>query len=615
MNYEVRTFKHGLLNRLEQQSIPAGAASSTLNWITMGDHIELRRGYRLLGTDAGAGRVTGLHVGVLNDGTEQMWRTRGKKLEYYDNATLDWVEVGTNQLGTAADGEDVTFANYSSLAGDQAWLCSPNSSVYKMLVANPGSVVDQYNSAKNFKGRINIKQNRMFLWGRTADKTGLYGSYIDIASYTTVTAEVLGTGDAIILTFAGTLAFKGGGSKRTCFALAVTGSTETFTDNYRGGLVGSNGGTGTINYATGAISVTFASAPTGSVTVDYQWEDSTNNGIADFTKSATRTAGQGFVFRQDDGGGDLQSVFSYGDTEYCFHKLKTWALTLGRDDTTATNLIYRSRVGISYFRGGTATGDGVWYVDDLDKNNQAIRILQLETGSTEVIPVPKSNNLDLADYLFDKAAGQEFGNLVLIACRTTDVEYNNRVLVYNKLWGSWDVIDYFVSCFVVFEGALLAGDSLSNNVYELLSGVDDDDSLIPNFWEGHLSDLEIADMKKSRRFVVEGTIGADQIITVSLAYDRGAFVQIGTVAGDGAYVDRDQAVTVGATTVGRPELGGGGSGLTAYHFKREFKLDTSKFSEVKVRFEATQLGWASVTMYRFQDIIRKNNKIAQKYRA
>lgn len=616
LNYAVRTFKHGQITKLEQQSIPAGAASASLNWLTKGDHIELRRGYRPLGSDQGAGRVTGLHVATLNDGTEQMWMTYARKLKYYDNATLDWVEAGTNLLAAAASGEDVSFSSYSSLAGDQAWLCSPNSSLFKLMVANPGNAVDQYNSAKNYKGRINIKQNRMMLWGRNEDKTAPYGSYIDAAQYTTVTAEVLGTGNGSQTAFSGTLAFKSGGSKRTCFAVSATDGVETFTDNYRGVLTGSAGGTGTINYATGAIAITFAVAPLNlvSVTVTYQWEDSTNQGIADFTYSGTRTAGQGFVFRQDDGGGPLQNILSFGDVEYCLHELKTWGLTLTSDDTDATNLIYRNKVGISNWRSAVPTGQGIYYIDDIDPANPVVRILTLDRGSSEVIPVPLSNNLDLSPYLFDLAAGIEDGDYILFACRTTDSPHNNRVLALHKLWKSWDVIDYFVSCFAKFDNALVAGDSLTNNVYELFSGLDDDDSLIPNSWEGHLSDLQVADMKKTRRFVLEGEIGPDQTIKVYLAYDRAPFVEIGSVTGSGEYVDRGQAVYVGATTLGRTELGGGGSGISAYHYKREIKLDTSKFSEVKIKFEATGIGWASVSMYRFQDIIRKNAKIAQKYR-
>jgi len=57
-----------------------------------------------------------------------------------------------------------------------------------------------YDSAKNFKGKSLISTGRMIMWDVKAgtanfDKTGLYGSWIDAQSgttvYTTVTAEAL----------------------------------------------------------------------------------------------------------------------------------------------------------------------------------------------------------------------------------------------------------------------------------------------------------------------------------------------------------------------------------------------------------------------------------------
>lgn len=122
------------------------------------------------------------------------------------------------------------------------------------------------------------------MWDLANDKTGLYGSYIDEANSTTETGEIIAD------TATGTLAFKAGDAKRTCFGVVITdtSSTEVFTDNYNGVLVGSLGGTGTINYTTGA----FTTSQSGAGTATYQWEMSNNNGITDFTKSATRVAGQ-----------------------------------------------------------------------------------------------------------------------------------------------------------------------------------------------------------------------------------------------------------------------------------------------------------------------------------
>lgn len=616
---EYRTYKYGVVDSLEDHSIPHGAASRSLGWQTKGDKIELMRGRLLLGTEvAGSGRISGIHVGEKSDGTQILFHSYARKVRYYDETTSDHIEISSNFLpATVLDddglGEDVSFAGYDSLAGAQVWLNSPNGTIAKIMTANPGSITDEYNSAKNYTGRIDIKQNRMLLWARPKDKTAPYGSYIDAAAYTVVTAEAT-------TSLGGTLAFKGGGARRTCFAVAITitATSELYTDDFSGNLTGSLGGTGTINYTSGVYTLSNA----GVGTADYQWEDSTNTGIADFSKSGTRTAGQGFVFRQDDGGSPLQSILTYKAIEYCLHRIRTWALSLTADDTNASNDIFRYKVGIPNWRAAAATGDGIYYVDDVDESEPRLRLLTFDPNGVEVVPVPISLNLRLDGYLFDRAATAEYGDLVLFACRTSDSAINNRVVAYNRIWKSLDILPYFVSCFAIYNGVLIAGDSGSSNLYELFSGLDDDDSTIENSWEGCLSDLELHELKKCKRIILEGEIGPDQNIDVYVSFDGGAYALLKdadddhSIEGSGSYVDHSQSVNVGATTIGRKEVGGGGSdgAIPAHHYKRELRLDSDKFERVKLKFIATDIGFASVTTEIYKDIRGKGNKMASKYR-
>lgn len=621
---KTENFKYGTINRdLEDRTIPRGAASSSLNWLTKGDHIELRRGYRVLGDvsrNVGIGRVTGIRKILNNVSVEMLFYTYGQKAKYFDRSTEEWVEISTNLLGAAADDEDISMEYYVTNSGNQLWLNSPNcSGYYKIMVANPGDPVDHYDASKNFKGYIKIDTNRTKLWGRVKDRTGVYGSYIDTQTYTTVTAEAIGGAGA---TRSGTLAFKGGGSRRTCFGVVITDGSETFTDDYNGVLTGSAGGTGTINYATGAYSVTFAVAPGAPVTADYQWEDSNAAGISDFTKSSPRTAGQGFIFRQDDGGGPMQNLGIFNNTYYCFHLKKTWELTIGLDDTDATNLPYRERVGIPNLRASVDTGHGIYYIDDTDRNDPKARRLDYETtGSSKVIPIPVSNNIRLSDFRFDKCAAFEIEDLVLFSCRRATSEQNDRTIVYNTLWEAWDIIDYAVSCYDIYDGALMGGDSLSDNVMELFSGWDDDDSTINNFWIGHLDDLDLEGLKKSKHFRIQGAIASEQKLRVYISLDNGPFVEIGTdddheaaIEGSGDYIDRTTAVTIGPTTIGRAEVGGGGDAFQAYNYDRCFKIATDKFEKVKIKYEAVGLGYVSVSTQYWWDVRFKGVKPPRQYR-
>ncbi len=621
----VNRFPWGTVNTIEDRAIPAGAASRALNWLSIGDRIELRRGYALMGADDGVGAVTGIHTTVNNAGTQILYKTYARKVKYYNTGTSAFTEVGSNMLPAAASGEQITFGNYASLAGTQMFFSSPNSGLYKIMTANPGSYTDLTDGSKNFKGFIQVFYNRLILWGRTADKTGIYGSYIDAAAYTTATAETRGSGDGVTTTFTGTLSFKGGGATRTSFAVTFTDGTETFSDNYSGVLTGSAGGTGTINYTSGAYSITFAVAPilgVNNITATYQWENSNNTGLGDFSKSSPRTAGQGFAFRQDDGGGDTKSIQVYQDVLYCLHKLRTWALTLSQTDTNATNLPFRDRVGLPNLRAAVGTGDGVYYVDDVDQNNTQLRLLSLNQIATQVIPTSVSKRVvkgiilgvDLSDYRFDAAATIEWGDYIVFACRTSTSTVNNRVILYNKKSGAIDTLDYTASCFAIYNGALVAGDSITNNVYTLFSGWADGNANITNYWETELSSLETEYVKKTKQIRLQGLIQSTQSYLVEASIDNGSYVQLGTIQGNGSYVDIGGEINIGSHTLGSTEIGGGGSGENAFNYEHAFPFTVGKFQEVKLRFTAQAGGYVSIHKYTYHDIRTYTKRLVSKYR-
>ncbi|MGE4545834.1 MAG: hypothetical protein AB7D06_17215 [Pedobacter sp.] len=83
-----------------------------------------------------------------------------------------------------------------------------------------------------------------------------------------VVAEVLGAGDGATKDFAATL---GDGLPVEPGTITVTDGVEAFADDGSGRLVGDAGGTGTINYATAAIAVSFAANVVNEVdvTADY----------------------------------------------------------------------------------------------------------------------------------------------------------------------------------------------------------------------------------------------------------------------------------------------------------------------------------------------------------
>lgn len=619
-DYAVSTF-YGLNTKIKDtKTLKRGVARDSLNWITgdEGDHIELRRGQALLGLtrQSGAGKITGLGVSTRRDGTQVPFYSHGRKVKYYNESTDDTVEVGSNLLPAAADGEDVWFAPYDNLAGSFMYLGSPNSSVYKIPSANPGSAVDQVMTTYRF-GVFKIGQGRSFAGQRKGttgitDKTSLYLSYIDHAlfsAYTQVTAEAVGASGST--TYSGTLAAIA--AKRTVFLVVIKeASGETLTDDQSGNLVGDQGSTGTINYATGAYSVTFNHVTTGAVTTDYYWEDATSAGILDFSFSATRTAGQGNQFLQADGGGALQAILPFVNIEYCFHLLKTWQVTTALDDTGTTNLNYRN-IGIPYPRAAFSTPDGILLIDNSNPNEPVVRHMEIgaNTAVTTIVPLSISDALDLSIHSFDYAVTFRWGKYEILCVQEktngTANTYNSAMYVRNTINKRWDKLDYYVSCLAEYNGTLLAGDPISNNVFTLFSGFDDDGDVIPNHWSDGYLDLGTRKLKRCEKMYVSGLIQKEQRIRVSLSFDGAPFVSMYIITGDGVYVDTGVNTSIGSYTLGSKVVGGGGE-ATAHPFGVEFGIFSDTFQTVSVKFEALGVGYAQINEYIYRVIRDKGRK-------
>ena len=684
----------------DPKELEDGTPQDSLNWLTgsKGDHIELRMGTKLLGQTRinGIGKITGLKVGIKPDGTEIPFFTYGCKIKYYNEATDDVVEVGTDVLPAEANGEDISIENYNNIAGSFVYISSLHSGAFKIPVANPGDVVNQ---ALDNRGYIKIKQNRGFLWNNLIkstgflDKTGLGVSYVDKAStssYTAVTGESVGTGDGNTLNWTGQLLARNGartvfniivksggsvstvsifthgndyrvndiltiqggdfnaqikvtavsgglawglidtftvqtagsgyaadpsaalsvsggsGQDATFYITAVTTVGETFLDDKNGNLVGSNGGTGTINYATGAYSVTFKTAPSAglAITANYLWEDATSQGVLDFTLA------NGY-FRQDDGGGAFQNLFAIEQNIICLHELKSWSLILDATITNSTNLPYRDKVNIPYWRAGDETDDGIIALFIGDLNFPKLAMLSYGQYTTTIVPTSLSDDMDFTPYGVDYPVVKRWGNYDLLSMQeqTNGVnnEYNGITFARNLISEQFDKLDFNISVSDSYKGQLIAGDSLSNNVFILFSGYDDDGQVINNYWVSNQSDLDIEGLKKATFFRIDGFIAKDQNFDIYAQYDNGTFILIGNIDGQGSYVDLNAGTIIGSDTIGMQVIGGG-SVPNAYHFRLDIKANTPIFEEVTIKFVANAIGALQINEYGFVDTRFKGNK-------
>ncbi len=614
MDYTISNF-YGINTAIrDTKALKAGYSPDSLNWLTSreNDSISLRRGYARLGQTevTGNGKVTGIGVAKGYNGDEQLWFSYDRKIKYYSAALDDVVEISADILPVAADGEDTWFQPYSGLGGAFVLCGSPNSSVYKIPVANPDSAVDQLTN--NYRwGVFHVGQNRAFTGQRNGivsgnnDPTGFYLSYIDkdqLSDFTSVTAEA-------VAAFPHTLTARTGAE--TVAYIYLTDGVETFKDDRNGNLVGSAGGVGTVNYATGIIDITSwgAGAAGGAITVDYYTETSTSGGILDFTGGAN---GQGKSFRQDDAGGNLMAIFNINTTQYCFHENRTWQFQSSLDDTQSTNLPYRN-VGIPYVRAAWQTPDGIILADVSRANEPKYRRMQVLAGTDIQTIEPKSisDALDLTPYVHDTCVAYRWGDyeIFCVQKRVLGVAegFNSIMWVHNVVSDAWDKFDYYASCLAELNGSLIAGDSISRNVYTLFSGFDEDGGVITNYWESSVLDLGTTDLKTCRRMVVEGLIQPDQQLAIDVSYSGGAWTEVFIVDGQADYVDSGIEISIGSRTIGSGVIGGGAE-ETASPYEIDFPLNSDRFVDIAIRFRALVVGHVSVNAVTFKDIRLKGKK-------
>jgi len=614
----VQSFDKGIIDELGDEVIPAGASSNSTNFLDLGDRIELVRGQLLFGdANATAGEVSGLMSVRALDGTEHMYKKVGTVLQHKEVATDTWNDVITGLV----DGEVMSWDTYRTPAGAFLWLSSPNTGLYRINAANPETFVDLYDVNKNFRGNIAIHDNRMWLWGDVTESTitgAIVGndavirlSHIDADyPYTAISAEAIATASGPD-TYSGTLA----NTLVTGRSLQITHSSETFQDNGSGVLTGSVGGTGTINYTTGAWAITFDSAQgAGAITADYSHEDPKVNGIADFTfTTPTRVAGEGAFFFQGKNSDPLVTVVSHDGIFYCFHKRSIWTIDLKDDDTDATNKIYRENTGTPGLYGAYASGDGIFYVDTANGEKPHVRLLKYNRLGSRVIPREVSEKINLEDYDFTDPFIFEYGDFIILMARLGTDSYNSVMWIYNTKWKLWSKVDALFNNLVQHNGLLYGGSSVDRDVFQMFSGFDDNEDVIAGVWESNDWILDEEERKKCKKFVVEGDMATSQTIIVEVSYDGGDFVSVGTVAGNGEFVDTSSSIEYGVSLYGGSEYGGGVT-VETFRYMRKFRFDSTKFYRIKIRFRTVSFGYLNVRMYKFDDIRKAGHKLPDKFR-
>lgn len=615
--YKTQPYISGTQNKIPSEIIAQDAASDALSWITIDGRLELARGRQEYGITSSpqAGGTYAQIFAPRQDGTKVFFRKINTKIQYLNPSNNTWTDVITG----LTDGSTYFFAPYASLAGNYLYAGGPDG-LFKIHLANPTSYKDMFDDTKNHLGYILINESRMFLWNRfdgLTDKTALYLSKIDPqgTNYTTVTNENLGASGNT--NYSGTLAQATG--LRFVFGLNITGTTgagvETFTDNGNGVLTSDKGGTGTINYATGAYNITFNAVTTaGNVEADYQYEDSNNGGITDFTFSTPRLAGEGDIIPQEYLGEPIQNVIPFDNKYYSFKTTSVYELDLTADDTNASNTVYRADIGIPSQRAVVSTGKGIAYMDTANPDKPFLSMLIRNPVGGNLEPIDLSPTFAWENYVFDEAVMDTWGENIILSAKSIDAVDNDRLFLINTTQKySVDITYYGVKSFAKNQGILYGGSSLSEVTYEMFTGFDDLGSVIENYWNGKTDNMGDDRLKRTRFIQLKGMIDPNQSYQVYAEFDNESPQLLGTVQGDASYVDISAPQLIGNSMIGSGVLGGGNT-TTVYPYLLQMKIRTPKYRVRKLRFVALGFGYVSIEWQKDFDILAFEQKIPVKYR-
>lgn len=682
------------------KDIEIGTSPDSNNWITgydaikkKGDHIELRRGQVLLGNSRNLenGFVSGLGIGIQENGTQIPFWTYGNNLQYFN--VVSGANVSISTLPVAGANDWISIERLNSIAGSFIYISSPNTSLYKIPVSDPTGIIDINNGEPPtgvIQGNLNFSNSRMNLWNKNGntqaarDAIDLFQSEPDFSTYSALAGiavstgpgDTVGTGDGSTKIFGATLSkvpvaqpliagaigtgftitaitaatqslvttssntgftpgqyiliegvvgtmgtalnghicqvVQGGGEAfsinvdTTSLVYSSGGSayaTEYFTDDQNGDLVSNLGGAGTINYGTGAVSVTFNTAPLNAIVIQAQYYyQAPYTGVEDFVPDEGAGAGTAYIFPQRDGGGSLNAVQPFQGQLYCFHAYRTWVATTDPNAAAATtNIPFRNNIGTPFYNSAYPTGDGIVFLDNSTPAHPKFQVLSIAPNSTTdtVEPFDLAEMLDLSQYAFNAPVVFFWNNYYILCCQNlvngSAQDFNGTMFIMNIDSGFWDRLDYTVSQLVQYNGTLLSGDSISDNLFTLFSGFDDDGSLIDNYWKSGVYNLDFEGLKKTERFEIEGLIQPAQMLDIYVSYDQGPFTLVQTINGTDACVSQGDPQLVGSDTVGSTVVGAGN--ITANPFLLDFQLASDVYNYIQVKFVAAGIGYIEIDRF------------------
>lgn len=246
-----------------------------------------------------------------------------------------------------------------------------------------------------------------------------------------------------------------------------------------------------------------------------------------------------------------------------------------------------------------ATGRGVVFFDPTGK--QLTQYGQISGRQERDVSVMSDaiRNMMGDTFDFSEAATVYWKNKVLIACKTSSTQGANDVVLLFDLesQGIFPIYSWHVSCWMVYQGDLYFGSSISPQVFKAFDEYADDNTPVNWWYTTNKEDFGNAYMNAEYLYIV-GTIDQAVKLDVTATFNNGAFSITKTI--DGASLEYVQSST-NQGYLGEEQLGinrlGGISAEGERIFQVWIKLNSRKFQDMQIDIRPntdSEIGAASI---------------------
>ena len=241
-----------------------------------------------------------------------------------------------------------------------------------------------------------------------------------------------------------------------------------------------------------------------------------------------------------------------------------------------------------------------------------MNILQRNPVGDNFLTATLFEQFRFSEYNYDDVVLDTWDKYVVMSARLNSLN-NNKTLLCDMIEKTVNVSPYGGLSFAKNGGFLYMGDSVSQTSYEMFTGFDDMGLTIVNEWISAGEKYGVDTLKKTKKYRFRGQISPDQRLSVYVSLDSGDYQLIGTILGDGNYVDYNSTTAIGTNFIGSEPIGGDGQ-ITVYSFLMEIKARLPKFRKRKIKIIAEGLGFVGIQEIQDFDIWMYEDKLPKQYR-